>query len=99
MLLSDCRDNQNLWKNIKIGYHRPASETPFGGVSLADQCWPVTLCWLGCHQLKIMLISVEVDVFYTFFVRYNFSILNTGKKIQKLYFFSLNLLNVIAVLN
>ena len=59
--------------SIKIGFHRPASETP-NVFLLADRCWPETLCWLGCHQLKIMLISVEVDLYliYIFFVRYKF---------------------------
>ena len=31
----------------KAGHHRPASETPLNGVSLACWWWPNVECWLG----------------------------------------------------
>ena len=34
----------------KAGHHRPASETPFHGVSLACRWWPNVECWLGCSE-------------------------------------------------
>ena len=34
----------------KAGYHRPASETPLNGVSLACQWWPNVECWLGSFE-------------------------------------------------
>ena len=32
---------------LKAGHHRPASETPLDGVSLAGRWWPNIKCWLG----------------------------------------------------
>ena len=36
--------------SLKAGHHRPASETPFNGVSLACRWWPNVECWLGCSE-------------------------------------------------
>ena len=36
--------------SLKAGHHRPASETPFNGVSLACRWWPNVVCWLGCSE-------------------------------------------------
>ena len=33
--------------SLKGGHHRPASETPLNGVSLACRWWPNVECWLG----------------------------------------------------
>ena len=33
--------------SLKAGHHRPASETPLNGVSLACRWWPNVECWLG----------------------------------------------------
>ena len=32
---------------LKAGHHRPASATPFNGVSLAGRWWPNIECWHG----------------------------------------------------
>ena len=34
----------------KAGHHRPASETPLNGVSLACWWWPNVECWLGSFE-------------------------------------------------
>ena len=36
--------------SLKAGHHRPASKTPFNGVSLACRWWPNVECWLGCSE-------------------------------------------------
>ena len=36
--------------SLKAGHHRPASETPFNGVSLACRWWPNVEYWLGCSE-------------------------------------------------
>ena len=32
--------------SLKAGHHRPASEAPLNGISLACRCWPNVECWL-----------------------------------------------------
>ena len=36
--------------SLKAGHHRPASETPLNGVSLACRWWPNVECWLGSFE-------------------------------------------------
>ena len=36
--------------SLKAGQHRPASETPLNGVSLACPWWPNVECWLGSFE-------------------------------------------------
>ena len=36
-----------IQKPLKAGHHRPASETPLNGVSLAGRCWLNFEFWLG----------------------------------------------------
>ena len=36
--------------SLKTGHHRPASETPLNGVSLACRWWPNVECWLGSFE-------------------------------------------------
>ena len=43
-LVDEGRENPNT---TKAGHHRPISETPFNGVSLAGLWWPNIECWLG----------------------------------------------------
>ena len=41
---------ERIQLSLKAGHHRPASETPFNGVSLACRWWPNVECWLGCSE-------------------------------------------------
>ena len=36
--------------SLKAGHHRPASEAPSNGVSLACRWWPNVECWLGSFE-------------------------------------------------
>ena len=36
--------------SLKADHHRPASETPLNGVSLACRWWPNVECWLGSFE-------------------------------------------------
>ena len=50
------------------GHHRPASETPLNGVSLACPWWPNTECWLGsCDFQEVRTCSArKPNIFVNF---------------------------------
>ena len=41
---------ERIWISLKAGHHRPTSETPLNGVSLACRWWPNVECWLGSFE-------------------------------------------------
>ena len=52
----------------KAGHHRPASETPLNGVSLACWWWPNVECWLGSFWEFQGIRSSIAKKFYVFVI-------------------------------
>ena len=74
-----CFKGERIQISQKAGHLRPASETPFDGVSLACWWWPNVECWLGSFwEIQGIRSSIAKNSMFLWFFRWELSSLWIG---------------------